>query len=253
MAIPISLLILLFATFNSYSQDTIIVKNINGIEVSFYSNSNPTDKWKYYDSRIYYLGVKKNDIDSVTNCLKIVLAKYPEELLNKNLKKITVFGRMKVKGAYLSGLYKNESKFYLSIPEFNSANKLIFEKLFHHEFSHCLFKNYTKHFDKQEWGKLCLIKYNGRIWKTIRTNENIRVYDPKLYSVGFLHLYSTVDINEDFTSFAENIFLSDKVFWKAVSENDLLHQKFLLTIDFYKKTNPTFTESYFESNNHNSH
>ena len=156
---------------------------------------------------------------------------------------------MKKKKSDRSGLYVSKFKFYLTMPEFNKGNKLIFEKLFHHEFSHCLFENYKKQLNKREWKKLCLKKYHGKIWEMIRSNSNMREFNPDLYSTGFLNLYATINIKEDFASFAENIFLSDVVFWKAVSENKLLHQKLILTIGFYKKLNPDFDEKYFEKNN----
>lgn len=241
---------LLLLYHNCYSQDTLIIKQINGIEVSIYSSANMKDEnWKSYGSGITYLPIKIKDVDSVVNCLTEVLNKYPQSLLNENLKKITLFGKMKKKKVDLSGLYVSKYKFYLTMPEFDPVYKRIFEKLFHHEFSHCLFENYKKNINKKEWKKFCLKKYHGKIWEMIRTNSNMREFSPDLYSTGFLNLYATINMKEDFASFAENMFLKDAVFWKAVSENNLLHQKLILTIGFYKKLNPNFDEKYFEKNN----
>ena len=70
-------------------------------------------------------------------------------------------------------------------------------------------------------------------------------FDISLYDEGFLHKYAISNKWEDFTSFAEQIFINDPKFWNAVANHKKLRNKFELTCEFYGALDPFWSREYF--------
>jgi len=175
----------------------------------------------------------------ILHIVKKALRKYTPGVLNENIEKIYVYDQFD-KGNRWMGTYLGRHGFFFAVPYKLSGDvdTLNFERLIHHEFSHRLFMFNLKYFDNKGWKANNELRY-GKI-KSYNRN-----YMPELYSKGFLHEYGVLNRLEDFTSFAENIFISDPVFWQAINSHQRLKNKFEIVCEFYAKLDPKLNRAYF--------
>jgi len=190
-----------------------------------------------------------SEIERSKNILIKVLKKYPEDVLAKNLSKIYVLNYLGFYGVEAGGTDSLDSVYLENKGENNGFDSVWIEKIFHAEFSSILLVNYNSLFNKQAW-----ININPNDFKYVSdtgieaviNGKDSSTFDPKLNEIGFLYEYAQSSLENDFNSFAKNIFVNDTYFWEAIDKYPKIKAKNDLVIDFYNKINPKFTLAYFK-------
>jgi hypothetical protein len=123
------------------------------------------------------------------------------------------------------------------------------EKEFHHEFSSILKYNYG--LDEITWRQVNpagFVYFDETTGGTgaIKAGKASQTFDPKEHEMGFLYEYAESTLENDFNSFAENIFMGEESFFNIVESYDKLKSKLNLTIAFYNSLDPVFTIDYFK-------
>ncbi|WKZ61035.1 MAG: hypothetical protein QY309_06015 [Cyclobacteriaceae bacterium] len=176
------------------------------------------------------------------------LNKYPVELIRKHLTKIYVVGQLEFYGQEYGGT-NSISEIYLS----NGGSNLGYtdfwiEQAFHSEFSSILLRNYSFLFDKKKWiSQNKGIHYGKSGTDALKHGKASETFDLELNKKGVLSLYSTASIEEDFNSFAENLFKSNTGFWEIVKMHKRIREKTSQIIEFYHRLDGRFDEKYFKS------
>ena len=242
-----ALYFVLICSVVSFAQDTII-DNRTGVKIIFTTEGRIfPDSW--YSSTINAKGISldTSEYKRSEKIIKAVLLKYPVELIQNNLKNIYILssiifydqsfgGTNSSTNIYLSnkGIKKGYTDFYL-------------EQLFHAEFSSILFRNYKHEFDKLEWNDNNPDKFNygkGGV-AALKDNEDSEEFDLLLNKSGFINEYASSSLENDFNSFAKNLFAPKYGFDLLINRYDNLRNKRKLTIQFYRKLDKTFSEKYF--------
>ncbi len=169
--------------------------------------------------------------------------------LTQQLKRIYVLDTLLDRGILIGGKANYEFQYILSMyrdstPEYNHRKLL---NTLHHEFSHNLRNKNWDQFPHKDWKKFNLKKYGKGGHHAIKKGSSSQLFDTLLCKVGFLHEYGSSSADEDFASFAENLFLNRQEFWKLVDQYPLIKAKKDLTIQFYHSLDPKFTEEYFKN------
>ncbi len=166
------------------------------------------------------------------------IRKYPTRIIEENVKQVYIYDQFDKNGAMMGTYIGRHGFFFTPTYEQGILDTLALEKVIHHEISHRLHIFNMKLFDFGAWKK-----NNGLKYGDIKSYD--RRFNPELYSKGFLHEYAVTNKLEDFTSFAEHIFMKDSEFWEAVNTNEKLYKKFELTCDFYESLDPKMNKEYF--------
>lgn len=124
------------------------------------------------------------------------------------------------------------------------------EKTFHHEFSSILLRNYPEYFDEKLWTEQNSIHYGKGGVQAIKKGNDSQKFDSLMHLQGFLHQYAVSDMENDFNSFAENLFLPEKGFRDAVIRYVRLTNKLAIIMAFYHSIDKNFTLEYFEKFEH---
>lgn len=167
------------------------------------------------------------------------LRKYTTPILNEHIQQLYVYDQFD-KGDNMEGTYLGRHGFFFAVrylPD-GTIDTLEFERLIHHEFSHRLLMFEPKPFDFKSWKAQNSINYGS-----IKSFN--RVFNPELYSKGFINKYAVSNKHEDFASFAENIFINKKVFWKAIADYAPLRKKFEIICAYYEALDPSMNRDYF--------
>lgn len=123
------------------------------------------------------------------------------------------------------------------------------ERVFHAEFSSILLRKYKTLFDEDAW-LACNdpdVEYGDGGVAALKTNKNSEYFSDTLNSLGFINQYATSDMENDFNSFAKNMFLPRQSFLDLLKEYPRLKKKSKLLIDFYSQINSYFTAEFFNN------
>lgn len=177
------------------------------------------------------------------------LAKYPAKVLKENLGKLYILKSMNFYGVDFGGTNDVEDRrVYITNNGIDMGyTNLFIEKAFHHEFSSILFIK----FEESEWRQINpadFVYFDEQTGGSgaIKEGKASQEFDTKMHEVGFLYEYAQSTLENDFNSFAENIFINDGNFFKLVEEYEKLSLKLDLIVDFYSSINPRFTLEYFK-------
>ncbi|MEQ8927726.1 MAG: hypothetical protein RLO81_18055 [Fulvivirga sp.] len=171
--------------------------------------------------------------------MSTALRKYPIEVINEHFEKMYVYEEFDKKRIAM-GIYLGRHGFFFAVryKDDGSIDTEILERLIHHEFSHRLFMFENKGFDDKAWTANNSLKY-GEI-KSYQQN-----LDSDLFDKGYIYKYSVMNKLEDFSTFAENLFVSKPGFWEAIKSHETLRNKFKVASEFYESIDPQFNEAYF--------
>ncbi|EGV43723.2 hypothetical protein BZARG_1192 [Bizionia argentinensis JUB59] len=122
------------------------------------------------------------------------------------------------------------------------------EQLFHAEFSSILLRNYKDQFNELAWinSNSYKFKYGNDGASTIKEQKASQHFFHKWNNQGFLNEYATSSLENDFNSFAKNIFTPKPRFDKLIEEYSALANKNRLIIEFYNAIHDDFTKVYFK-------
>jgi len=239
---------LLLLTTTEAQEDKIFSDYSVEIKFSCDSNAFPSS-WLNKEINAKATNLDSNEIVRSKKIISKALLKYPINLVKLNLTKIYILKSLEFYGQPYGGT-NSKSCIYLSnkgIQEGYTDSWI--EQKFHSEFSSIFYRNYSFLFDKTKWisSNDSDIKYGNSGVDAIRNGKAITLFDMELNKKGILYLYAISSIEEDFNSYAENIFLSSLGFWEITDMHKKVKKKMIQVVDFYHKINKSFNLEYFKS------
>jgi hypothetical protein len=174
------------------------------------------------------------------------LNKYPVDVVRKHLTKICVVKYLEFYGQEYGGT-NSTSTIYIS----NKGAALGYtdfwiEQAFHSEFSSILFRNFSFLFDEAKWTSNNVDVYYGASGTdALKNGKASKKFDFELNRRGILCEYGMASLEEDFNTFAENLFLSSTGFWEIGKLQKRIKKKVNQVVQFYNLIDDHFTEDYF--------
>lgn len=193
--------------------------------------------------------LSKEEIDRSILIVTNSLRKYPADLIKSNLKAVYVVHRLKFFGVSAAGTNYHFKVYIVNRGTAEGFTDDFIEKVFHAEFSSILFYNYKKNFDQESWKKINpqSFQYGTSGVNAIKQNQAGEVINELLLQKGFLSQYAQSTLENDFNSFAKNVFTADNHFWDIVRRYERIRKKLTLFINFYHSLDPVFNEEYFNN------
>jgi hypothetical protein len=182
-------------------------------------------------------------------CAEEALKHYPVELVKKNLKAVYYAKELSFYGVQFGGTNSLDTIYLANRGEQAGFTGEYLVNAFHHEFSSILLRNYWERFDEEAWiaANAPGVGYREGGVIAIRDGMSDTRFKPRHNVDGFLNEYGNASLEEDFNTFAEALFGSDRTFWTLVDRYPRLAKKKDLIVAFYASLDPQFTESYFRS------
>ncbi|MCS7078338.1 MAG: hypothetical protein NZ455_16620 [Bacteroidia bacterium] len=222
------------------------VDTLTGVKIIWQEIQFPT-KWLYGPISATYSFIEEREKNRFVPIILKAMRKYPAAVLKKNLKRIYLVGYLSFYGVKFGGTNSNDCLYLCNEGSHRGYTDFYLEQIFHHEFSSILLRNYPQYFQKEEW-----IKYTKHEFQegatgvdAIKNGTNKTEFDEELCHKGILYQYALSTLENDFNSYAENIFCPTKEFWKVVEQYPNVRQKLYLIIDFYHEINKEFDMNYF--------
>ena len=208
------------------------------------------ENWLYPPSNIHVTKLKQAEVTRATNVVQFALQKYPPAILDKTLQKVYFFDTIVQYDVSIGGTYSTDQIYLADSGLVDGYTDQFIERAFHEEYSSILLRTYPDYFDEAAWMKInpAEFVYGGDTgYGYIRDGKVSLGYEPDLLSTGFLNIYSTSNMENDFNSFASRLLAGETEFWQAVDQYDRIQQKALLVIAFFEQLDPMYTEEYFRS------
>lgn len=182
--------------------------------------------------------------------LQIILSamrKYPPTVLRNNLEKIYVVRELRYFNITAGGTNSLNKVYVTNNGETAGYTDDFIEKTFHAEFSSILLRNNPEAFIESEWNEVNPLnfQYDQGGVAAIKAGADSTEFDPAYLFEGFLSEYSTSSLENDFNIFAQYIFTGSDSFWQLIETNSKIQRKLAIMIDFYRTSDPLFTEEYF--------
>ncbi len=182
-----------------------------------------------------------------SDLLKKAMALYPVKLLKTELSRVYVCKKINFYGLDYGGTNSSDTVYLTNDTPAMGYTDRFFEGSFHHEFSSILLRNHSAFFDEKGWRGANPVgfKYGDGGISALRTGVDNTEIDGELAKTGLLTQYSEASVEEDFNMMVENLFTGGKRFWRLADTYEPLMKKATITIGFYGKLDPLFTEEYF--------
>jgi hypothetical protein len=243
------LLSILFSISKLYGQTKTFTDDRSGVEIIF-SSEDPIFPQSWYDTPSNAIIETIESDDDISRSLMIIkkaLKKYPVDVLKSNLRKVYILYDIKFYNVGYGGTYWEDNVYITNQGISNGYDDIFIEQLFHAEFSSILYLNYKQYFDKKAWKAANApdVEYGNGGYDAIKSGVDSEDFDEVINNQGFLTQYGMSDMENDFNSFAKNIFSSDPGFWELFSKYKRLNKKLNLIIKFYYSIDPQFTIEYF--------
>lgn len=165
------------------------------------------------------------------------LARYPAAILQTELKRVHVLGRLQYHGVATGGT-RSSSVVYVvrnaKIDPARLANNL------HAEFSSILLLNHRNGLNEAAWHECHPpgFAYRGSGVGAVKSGQASTGLRDELHVEGCLNEYANVSLEEDFNSYAGRLFTGDPQLWRAIGKFPKVAAKAALVISFYGKIDP---------------
>lgn len=241
-------LLLMLPSMGSFSQDA-FPAGPDGTKVIYHPERRMFPcKWRKKRINPEIIPLDTGEIPRMQAILDQSLGKYPEKLLEKNLKTIYVVKSMFFFGLEYGGTYYKRNVYLSNNGIENGYSDAYLEGSFHHEFSSVLLTRHQRSFDKDSWqaSNPAGFVYGNGGREALSINATGLDLDSSYYRDGFLNEYSLASTEEDFNCYAEYIFRNDPGFWQAWESSEAVRKKTEVLIRFYNRLDPVFTLEYFK-------
>lgn len=178
--------------------------------------------------------------------VKKAMDKYPDGFLEQYITRVYVLDYLEFYGLAFGGTNSDDVVYIVNQGKTMGYTDEYVEQTFHHEFSSILFRKNPDSFNRQGW--IACNKnftYGTGGVDALRDNTSSTEMDTYYAEMGVLCQYATSDIEEDFNTFAEQLFCASEGFWELTNDFPLLNKKLKLIVQFYQKLDPLFTLQYF--------
>jgi len=229
-----------------FAQDT----TIWGVVVKFHYAPNIfPESWQIAPISAKGEEISSYEIQRTKMIMVKAIDKYPQALLEYNLKNVYWLKSMKFYDVGYGGTNSNDALYLTDNGELQGYTNAYMEQTFHHEFSSILMRNYPALLDTVAWKNANArgFDYNDpeNGVGAIRNNQSSQELDTMICKKGMLTQYGMSSLENDANTFAQNLFCPATNFWTIVDHYPMIHKKVMLLIDFYNKLSSTFNETYF--------
>ncbi len=232
----------LFQWINSFSKNDIL----------FTADENTfPDEWYKSPINAKAESLPEGEMERSKNIVIAALHKYPIEILNYNLKNVYVLKSMNFFGADYGGTNSIDAVYLTNNGVATSYTNAYIEESFHHEFSSILLRNYGYLFNEKQWRDINPEGFEYFDESTggsgaIKEGKASKDFSSELHESGFLYEYAQSTMENDFNSFAENIFMGNEVLFTVSEQYEKIEMKLNLIVSFYNTIHPQFTIEYFK-------
>lgn len=189
----------------------------------------------------------EEQFDRVRRILGRALAKYPPQVLQEDLKTVFVLAELRYSGVITSGT-NSRTSLYLKIGDekkgFTDAH---IEGVFHAEFSSILLRKHARHFDPAAWQAVNPpgFAYLGNGVDAVKQKKAGLTLREEMHQAGFLVEYAQSTLENDLNGIAKMLFNGESALWEIAARFPKIRRKLDLTLAFYQKIDPAFTETFF--------
>jgi hypothetical protein len=203
--------------------------------------------WRGGDIDAKATALAPEEVDRSLRLVRLALTRYPEPVLNKNLRRIYLVRDLLFFGVPYGATNSLDCLYLCNRGVREGFTDWYLESSVYHEFSSILLRNYPKFWDEKAWlaANPKGFHYLGDGTQAIRQGAASLDRDPKLYRLGFLTAYSQASVEEDFNVMTESLFMGDSGFWRAVDTYPRLRKKLEVALKLYGGIDRQFTESRF--------
>lgn len=233
-----------FASLNNTKKPIPIIFYPNHLENQFYP------KWlEQQPDYMVVMEILPSEKVRSKRIIELAKSKYPDKMLQNNLKSILVFKYISFHNVPYSGTTSDDCVLLTNDGIKNGYTDKYIEAVFHHELAHMLLKKYYSKFDSTLWSNINPknFKYLSSGFDAVKTHKASSKFDPNFLKKGFLDQYSQSDKDEDFCEIVQGLFTGGKEFWNIVDKYPKIKKKVNLAIDFYHKVDPSFNEKFFRN------
>jgi len=191
----------------------------------------------------------EDQIKRMRMILERALKKYPPQVLKADLKAVYVLAELRYSGVITSGT-NSLTTVYLKIGDVKKGfTEAHIEGVFHAEFSSILLRNHAHLFDKAAWQAVNPpgFKYLGNGVDAVKKKVAGTVLRDELHEKGFLVEYAQSTLENDLNGFAKMLFNGGPELWRVAETFPKIRRKLDLTLAFYQRIDPAFTEAFFRS------
>ncbi|MCE3226797.1 MAG: hypothetical protein K0S32_1348 [Bacteroidetes bacterium] len=243
-----ALVLLLYISQNIFSQ-TQSFDERTGIEINFSAEGKIFPE-SWYSAKIDAKGgsLSEKEFTRSKEVVTKALSKYPVDVIKTNLKAVYVLDSIIFFGVPYGGTNSNNKIYLGNRGENKGYTDHYIEQAFHEEFSSILLRNKPLYLDKARWqsNNARSFTYGTGGVNAIKQNKDGLIFDSTFHKIGLLSEYSASDLENDFNSFARNLFEPKPGFRELLEKYEGIRNKRKLTIEFYHKINETFTEEFFD-------
>lgn len=202
--------------------------------------------WQNGEIKATAEAIDPEERDPALKTIQVALAKYPTNVIERNLKTVYVNRTLAFYGLKYGGTNSSDAIYLTLMPGRRAANfsHFFLNRTFHHEFSSILLRNYWSQFPDSEWSQTLPdgFAYRGNGTQSVREGTASTRYSEKYNSDGFLAEYSTSSLEEDFNMIAEGLLSGDPRFWTIYDKYPQVAKKADLVIKFYHSIDPSFSK-----------
>ena len=242
-------LIIIGISFRAEAQRTIIHEP-SGVKIVFPVHEQIYPESWYSDNiNGKYVPLRVDEYERSERIVIACLDMYPYLMLKKNLEIVYVVYSLEFFGVGYGGTNSNHNVYLTNKGLENYYDSAYISRVFHAEFSSILLRNFKGLFKEEAW-LACNAKdfsYGKGGVNALKTNSSSEYFNSELNEMGFINQYATSDMENDFNSFAKNMFVPRQSFLDLLKKYPRLKKKSELLIDFYHSINSTFTKEYFEN------
>ena len=219
--------------------------------VRIVTSSDPSmfpERWQTKRVSASGTSVPGEEFERVRMVIGSAIRKYPSTVLRRDLEAVCVLSELKFFGVSAGGTNSSSDTVYLNFGnEQKRHSDAQNEALFHAEFSSILLRNHPAAFDAEAWQRINPpgFQYLGNGVDAVRQQKAGQEPSEELERQGFLVQYSQSSVENDFNDLAAPLLSGDAALWEQAERFPKLKEKLALTVAFYHKLNPTFTEAYF--------
>lgn len=219
---------------------------IDEIEILYTTDASMfPESWRIGDINGKALELDSSEYERTTQIIQTALSKYPPGFAKNYLKKIYVVAWLEFYGVPYGGTNTDGIIYIANNGEDNGYTNKFIEQTFHHEFSSILLNAHPEFFDKNNWLKNNYFEYGEGGVNAIKQSESSMILSEHYATMGALCQYGTSALEEDFNTFAEQLFCGSDLFWDFSEKYTLIAEKTNIIINFYHQLHPNFTKEYF--------
>jgi hypothetical protein len=177
------------------------------------------------------------------------MGKYSPELLKDELKTVYFLEHLEFFGVEFGGTNSLNAIYLTNAGRYRGYTDEYLERIFHHEFSSILLRNYSYLMDSASWKALNTLPYGNGGVEAIRQGNLDEKGDDYWNKMGFAYDYGQSSFENDFNTIAEVLFRPSADFWEMLEQEDyeVLRKKVDKAIEFYQVLDSTYTVTYFQS------